>query len=72
MMAWVAVSITYFPETFFLSVFTEKQKLTLVLDGFFDAGMLLHALKGVSAERERGDKPAKRKFVGKKLHLNEY
>jgi carnitine O-acetyltransferase len=40
--------------------------------GFFDAGMLLHALKGVSAERERGDKPAKRKFVGKKLHLNEY
>ncbi|KAJ5578097.1 mitochondrial carnitine O-acetyltransferase [Penicillium hispanicum] len=41
--------------------------------GFFDAGMLLHALKGVSAEREsRGEKPAKRKFVGKKLHLNEY
>ncbi|KAI9923609.1 hypothetical protein MW887_008531 [Aspergillus wentii] len=40
--------------------------------GFFDAGMLLHALKGVNAERERGDKPAKRRFVGKKLHLNEY
>ncbi|KAJ6145477.1 hypothetical protein N7470_009372 [Penicillium chermesinum] len=41
--------------------------------GFFDAGMLLHALKGVDAEREqRGEKPAKRRFVGKKLHLNEY
>ncbi|EPS25730.1 putative mitochondrial carnitine O-acetyltransferase [Penicillium oxalicum] len=40
--------------------------------GFFDAGMLLHALKGVNAERERNDKPARRRFVGKKLHLNEY
>lgn len=50
----------------------EKQELTSDLDGFFDAGMLLHALKGVSAERERGDQPAKRRFVGKKLHLNDY
>ncbi|KAJ5091710.1 hypothetical protein NUU61_006580 [Penicillium alfredii] len=41
--------------------------------GFFDAGMLLHALKGLNAEREqRGEKPMKRRFVGKKLHLNEY
>lgn len=40
--------------------------------GFFDAGMLLHALKGVSAERERGEKPAKRRVVGKKLHLTDY
>lgn len=40
--------------------------------GFFDAGMLLHALKGVNADRDRGDKPEKRRFVGKKLHLNEY
>ncbi|KAJ5677146.1 mitochondrial carnitine O-acetyltransferase [Penicillium maclennaniae] len=40
--------------------------------GFFDAGMLLHALKGVSADRERREKPEKRRFVGKKLHLNEY
>ncbi|OQD61342.1 hypothetical protein PENPOL_c017G01392 [Penicillium polonicum] len=41
--------------------------------GFFDAGMLLHALKGLNAEREqRGEKPARRRFVGKKLHLNEY
>lgn len=47
--------------------------LIFILDGFFDAGMLLHALKGVSAEKEqRGEKPAKRRFVGKKLHLNEY
>ncbi|GES59151.1 carnitine acetyl transferase [Aspergillus terreus] len=41
--------------------------------GFFDAGMLLHALKGLNAERERGgDKPERRRFVGKKLRLNEY
>ncbi|KAK1140789.1 carnitine O-acetyltransferase yat1 [Aspergillus melleus] len=41
--------------------------------GFFDAGMLLHALKGLNADRERiGDKPEKRRFVGKKLRLNEY
>lgn len=43
------------------------------IDGFFDAGMLLHALKGLNAERERGgDKPERRRFVGKKLRLNEY
>lgn len=41
-------------------------------DGFFDAGMLLHALKGLGADRESRDKPVKRRFVGKKLHLNEY
>ncbi|OQE07817.1 hypothetical protein PENVUL_c012G06451 [Penicillium vulpinum] len=40
--------------------------------GFFDAGMLLHALKGLNAEREQREKPARRKFVGKKLHLNDY
>ncbi|CAG8427299.1 unnamed protein product [Penicillium salamii] len=40
--------------------------------GFFDAGMLLHALKGLSADRESREKPPKRRFVGKKLHLNEY
>ncbi|KAL5049728.1 hypothetical protein BDW71DRAFT_153426 [Aspergillus fruticulosus] len=41
--------------------------------GFFDAGMLLHALKGLNADRERGgDKTPRRRFVGKKLRLNEY
>lgn len=34
--------------------------------------MLLHALKGLGADRESREKPAKRRFVGKKLHLNEY
>jgi len=35
--------------------------------------MLRHALKGISAERKRAaDKPARRRVVGKKLHLNEY
>ena len=47
--------------------------LTISTDGFFDAGMLLHALKGLNSERERtADKPAKRRVVGKKLHMNEY
>ncbi|KAL4754916.1 hypothetical protein BDW72DRAFT_200326 [Aspergillus terricola var. indicus] len=41
--------------------------------GFFDAGMLLHALKGLNVDRERGgDKTPRRRFVGKKLRLNEY
>ncbi|KKK23282.1 hypothetical protein P175DRAFT_0432966 [Aspergillus ochraceoroseus IBT 24754] len=41
--------------------------------GFFDAGMLLHALKGLNVDRDRaGDKPERRRFVGKKLRLNEY
>ncbi|KAK2752465.1 hypothetical protein FQN54_008127 [Arachnomyces sp. PD_36] len=40
--------------------------------GFFDAGMLLHALRGMGSDRDRGDKPAKRRPVGKKLKLNEY
>ncbi|KAL6234451.1 hypothetical protein BDW75DRAFT_241065 [Aspergillus navahoensis] len=41
--------------------------------GFFDAGMLLHALKGLNVDRERsGDKAPRRRFVGKKLRLNEY
>ncbi|PGH01626.1 hypothetical protein AJ79_07874 [Helicocarpus griseus UAMH5409] len=39
--------------------------------GFFDAGMLLHALKELNADRER-DKPPKRKLVGKRLKINEY
>jgi carnitine O-acetyltransferase len=44
-----------------------------ISDGFFDAGMLLHALKGLNADRERnGEKPERRRFVGKKLRLNEY
>ena len=44
----------------------------LAVDGFFDAGMLLHALKGVGADRERAEKPARRRVVGKKLHLKDY
>ncbi|RWQ93629.1 carnitine acetyl transferase [Paecilomyces variotii] len=41
--------------------------------GFFDAGMLLHALKGLHAERERGgEKPQRRRPVGKKLSLTDY
>lgn len=46
--------------------------LTDQLDGFFDAGMLLHALKGVAADRERGEKPMRRRPVGKKLTLTDY
>jgi carnitine O-acetyltransferase len=42
-------------------------------DGFFDAGMLLHALKGVHVGRERAaEKPPRRQPVGKKLQIAEY
>ncbi|CRG89758.1 carnitine O-acetyltransferase [Talaromyces islandicus] len=40
--------------------------------GFFDAGMLLHALKGLQADRDRVEKPVRRRPVGKKLQLAEY
>ncbi|KAL1955779.1 hypothetical protein VTO42DRAFT_8099 [Malbranchea cinnamomea] len=39
--------------------------------GFFDAGMLLHALRELSG-RERREKPPKRRLVGKMLKVNEY
>ena len=44
------------------------------VDGFFDAGMLLHALKGVHGDRQRagGEKVERRRPVGKKLQLAEY
>ena len=69
MMEWEGVSLFIF-----LALLVAALLLTVILlDGFFDAGMLLHALKGLNAEREqRGEKPARRRFVGKKLHLNEY
>ncbi|WEW55858.1 carnitine O-acetyltransferase yat1 [Emydomyces testavorans] len=41
--------------------------------GFFDAGMLLHALQEIQEDSEGGrDKASKRKLVGKTLKLNEY
>ena len=48
---------------------------TVMIDGFFDAGMLLQALKASQAEKERqSDKTVgnARRAVGKKLRLNEY
>lgn len=39
--------------------------------GFFDAGMLLHALKELKVDRDRAEKPSRR-LVGKMLKLNEY
>ena len=64
MMAWADVSY----HSLFVYIGTNQD-----LDGFFDAGMLLHALKGLNVDRERGgDKTPRRRFVGKKLRLNEY
>lgn len=43
------------------------------LDGFFDAGMLLHALKGVRTdEREDSKASSPRRLVGKSLKFSEY
>lgn len=44
-----------------------------IVDGFFDAGMLLHALQELQEGREKGrSKPLRRRLVGKTLKLNEY
>jgi carnitine O-acetyltransferase len=44
-----------------------------VTDGFFDAGMLLQALKAKEEDKERpSEKLQQRKEVGKKLRLMEY
>ncbi|KAK2818393.1 hypothetical protein FQN49_007947 [Arthroderma sp. PD_2] len=40
--------------------------------GFFDAGMLLHALKGTSTGEREDGKTSPRRLVGKSLKFNEY
>lgn len=68
-MAWVDVSLF----TIMTMIKDKNSLLTGPTDGFFDAGMLLHALKGLHAERERGgEKPQRRRPVGKKLSLTDY
>ena len=45
------------------------------LDGFFDAGMLLQALKASQEEKDRPNEKAignARRAIGKKLRLSEY
>lgn len=49
--------------------------MSFIIDGFFDAGMLLQALKAKdeAAERPRpSEKAQRRREVGKKLRLMEY
>lgn len=41
-------------------------------DGFFDAGMLLQALKGSKEEKSKASEHARRRNVGKRLRLSEY
>jgi hypothetical protein len=45
--------------------------LTLHTDGFFDAGMLLSALKA-SKEEDLSDKAAQRRNIGRMLRIAEY
>ena len=53
--------------------FLRDLMLTVVLDGFFDAGMLMQALKANEDNQERpAEKVAQRREVGKKLRLMEY
>jgi hypothetical protein len=56
-----------------------KQLLMLATDGFFDAGMLLQALKArgegfdeASKPSERATVHARRREIGKRLRLSEY
>ena len=49
--------------------------LTLRADGFFDAGMLLQALKASQEEKDRPSEKAigvARRAVGKKLRISDY
>lgn len=47
--------------------------LTLLMaDGFFDAGMLLQALKAKDQDTRGSDRPQPRREVGKRLRLMEY
>lgn len=77
---WVVVS---FPPFFFplrsLEDFQHKKtaKVNDLTDGFFDAGMLLQALKarGEGLDGGADSKPAtaaRRREIGKKLRLSEY
>ena len=68
MMEWGDVSL--YP----LNKQSISQPLTFFFDadGFFDAGMLLHALKELSGRESRREKPVKKRLVGKMLKLNEY
>jgi hypothetical protein len=68
--------------SFFLSHSPESYSLRLMkyADGFFDAGMLLQALKAREDSLDNGDLnildraagSARRREVGKKLRLSEY
>lgn len=44
----------------------------MCVDGFFDAGMLLNALKKEEGKAKPGDQAARRRDVGRKLQLMEY
>ena len=63
MMAWEDVSreLTFCCAT-----------LTLLVDGFFDAGMLLQALKKKNEQQPAEQIAQRRRAVGKKLALTEY
>ena len=76
MMIWEDVSFS-FPQ-FFLSVLLLFGTELTVLDGFFDAGMLLQALQARTGSLENTVLAAaekatpRRREVGKKLRLSEY
>lgn len=65
MMAWVVVSLTMHQAVAFTNL--------KVADGFFDAGMLLQALKASQEEKDRPrERGIVRRSVGKKLRLSDY
>lgn len=49
-----------------------NESLTMSADGFFDAGMLLQALKKKDEPQPSDQIAQKRRAVGKKLALTEY
>ena len=72
MMDWVDVSCLFCSYSWTFD--TDRS----FVDGFFDAGMLLQAIKASQEEKEKEkDRPGEkamqqRRAVGKKLRLNDY
>lgn len=72
----VRVLFLFLPLLFFFELY---EGILMFLDGFFDAGMLLQALKARNETLDGEVKPsekaagnARRREIGKKLRLSEY
>jgi hypothetical protein len=56
---------------FYIPFVDTVRMLTEFLDGFFDAGILMTALKG-SVHEDPAEKASRQKHIGRRLRLAEY